>query len=108
MTLFEIICKVAWLAEWYFSSLLRSNFCFTNSFSIFLLGNNICMWDFQTPFSEGEEKEEIPSPYYAGSSSSSFTETCPHFSAWQYDVMNPDGTYRSMPLSRPEHVPNVP
>ena len=66
------------------------------------------MWDFQPPFSEGEEEEEIPSPYYAGSSSSSFAETCPHFSAWQYDVMNPDGTYRSMPLSRPEHVPKVP
>ena len=83
MTLFEIICKVAWLAERYFSSLLRSNFCFPNSFSIFLLGNNICMLDFQPPSFAGEEEEEeeIPSPHHAGGSSSSFIETYPHFPA---------------------------
>ena len=52
--------------------------------------------------------EKIPSPHYAGSSSSYFTKTYPPFSAWQYDVMNPNGTYSSMPLTRPEHVPNVP
>ena len=67
---------------------------------------------FQPPSSEGEERgeeeEEIPSPHHVGSSSSSFRETYPHFLAWQYDVMNPDGTYSSMPLTRPEHVPNVP
>ena len=48
------------------------------------------MLDFQPPSSEkeeggeGEEKEEeeIPSPYHAGSYSSSFMETYPHFSAW--------------------------
>ena len=70
------------------------------------------MLDFQPPASEGkeeqEEKEEIPSPHYVGRSSSSFTETYPHFLAWQYDVMNPNGTYSSMPLTRPKHVPNVP
>ena len=70
------------------------------------------MLDFQPPTSEGEEEgeeeEEIPSPYHAGSSFSSFTETYPHFSVWQYDVMNPDGMYSSMPLTRPKHVPNVP
>ena len=71
-----------------------------------MVGNNICMLDFQPPSSEGEE--EIPSPHHVGGSSSSFTETYPHFPAWQYDVMNPDGTYSSMPLTRPEHVPNVP
>ena len=65
------------------------------------------MLDFQPLASRGEEKEEIPSPHYTGCFSSSFTETYPHFSAWQYDVMNPDGTYSSMPLTRPEHVPNV-
>ena len=59
--------------------LFPSNFCFANSFSIFLLGNNICMLDFQLPFSEG--KEEIPSPHYAGGSSSSFTETYSSFSS---------------------------
>ena len=61
------------------------------------------MLDFQPPTSKGEEEEEeeIPSPHYAGSSSSSFIETYPHFSAWQYDVMNPNGMYRL------EHVPNV-
>ena len=67
---------------------------------------------FQPPSSEGEEggeeEEEIPSPHHAGSSFSSFTKTYPHFPSWQYDVMNPDGTYSSMPLTRPEHVPNVP
>ena len=56
----------------------------------------------------GEEEEKIPSPHHAGSSSSSFMDTYPHFLAWQYDVINLDGTYSSMPLTRPEHVPNVP
>ena len=71
------------------------------------------MLDFQTPSSEGEEEgeeeeEEIPSSYHVGSSSSSFMETYPHFLAWQYEVMNLDGTYCFMPLNRPEHTPNVP
>ena len=70
------------------------------------------MLDFQPLYSEGEEggeeEEEIPSPYHVGSSSSSFRETYPYFQAWQYDVINPDGTYSSMPFTRPEHVPNVP
>ena len=58
---------------------------------------------------EGEEEEEmIPSPHHVSSSSSSFMETYPHFLAWQYDVINLDGMYSSMPLTRPEHVPNVP
>ena len=67
---------------------------------------------FQPLSSEGEEggerEEEIPSPHHAGGFSSSFTETYPHFSAWQYDVMNPDGTYGSKPLIGPEHTLNVP
>ena len=100
------------MAEQYFSSLLRSNSYSANFFSIFLLCNNICILDFQPPSSEGEEggeeEEEIPSPYHAGRFSSSFMETYPYFLAWQYDVMNPDGTYSSMPLTRPEHVPNAP
>ena len=54
----------------------------------------------------GEEEEEIPSPHHVGSSSSFFMETYPHLR--QYNVMNPDGTYSSMPLTRPKHVPNVP
>ena len=70
------------------------------------------MLDFQPPSSEGEEggeeEERIPSLYHAGSSSNSFLETYPHFPAWQYDVMNPDGTYSSMPSNRLEHLPNVP
>ena len=69
------------------------------------------MLDFQPPScegeEEGEEEEEIPF-YYVGSSSSSFMKTYPHFPTWQYDVMNPDGMYSSMPLNRPEHTPNVP
>ncbi|KAK9991396.1 hypothetical protein SO802_026381, partial [Lithocarpus litseifolius] len=48
----------------------------------------------------GEGEEEIPYPYHVDGSSSSIMET--------YDVMNPDGTYSSMPLTRPKHVPNVP
>ncbi|KAK9996765.1 hypothetical protein SO802_021451 [Lithocarpus litseifolius] len=51
-----------------------------------------CLVGRMPPVSEGEEKEEIPSPYYACNSSSSFTKTYLHFLAWQYDVMNPDGT----------------
>ena len=68
------------------------------------------MLDFQPQSSDGEEEEveEIPSPHYTSSSSSSFTETYPRFSTWQYDVMNLDGMYSSMPLNRPEHTPNVP
>ena len=77
-----------------------------------MLGNNTCMLYFQPPSSEGEEEgeeeEEIPSPYHAGCSFSFFMGTYPHFLSWQYGVMNPDGTYSSMPLTRPEHVPNVP
>ncbi|KAL0001954.1 hypothetical protein SO802_015735 [Lithocarpus litseifolius] len=56
--------------------------------------------DEESPPSEGEEKEEIPSPHHASSSSSSFMDTYPHFPAWKYDVMNPDGTDSSMPLNR--------
>ena len=70
------------------------------------------MLDFQPPSSEGEEggeeEEEISSPHHTGSSSSSFMETYPHFPAWQYYVMNPNGTYSSMPLNRPDHTPNIP
>ena len=52
--------------------------------------------------------EEILFTHHIGSSSSSFLKTYPHFLTWQYEVMNPDGTYSSMPLNRPEHTPNVP
>ena len=38
--------------------LFPSNFCSTNSFSIFLLVNNIYMLDFQPPSSEGKGEEE--------------------------------------------------
>ena len=80
LNLFKLICKVAWTAYQYFSSLLKSNFYLAYSFSIFLLGDNTCMLDFQTPSSKGEEEEEeIPSLHHAGSSSSSFMETYPHF-----------------------------
>ena len=70
------------------------------------------MLDFQASSSEGreegeEEEEEIPSPHHASSSFGSFMETYPHFLAWQYEVMNPDRTYSSMPLDRLEHTLNV-
>ena len=55
-----------------------------------------------------EEEAEIPSPFHVGSSSSPFIETYPHFLAWQYEVMNPNGTYSSMALDRLRHTPNVP
>ena len=100
------------MAEWYFFSLLKLNLHLANSFSIFLLSNRICILDFQPSSSNGEEEEEreeeIPSPHHVGSSSSSFMETYSHFPTWQYDVMNPDGTYSSMPFTRPEHTLNVP
>ena len=68
------------------------------------------MLDFQPPSFAGEEEEEeeIPSPHHAGGSSSSFIEIYSHFPAWQYDVMNPNGTYSSIPLTRTGHMPNVP
>ena len=70
------------------------------------------MLDFQAPSLEGdeagEEEEGIPSSHHAGISSSSFMETYPHFLTWQYEVMNLDGTYSSMPLNRPEYTLNVP
>ena len=71
------------------------------------------MLDFWTSSFKGEEEgeeeeEEIPSPHHVGSSSSSFMETYPHFSAWKYEVINLDGTYSSMPLNRLEHTPNIP
>ena len=116
-TYFEFIqtqlqgCLVSISVTLVFPSLLKSNFHLVCSFSIFMLGDNICMLAFQASSSkgeeEGEEEEEIPSLHHAGSSSSSFLETYPHSPTWQYEVMNPDGTYSSMPLDRPEHTPNV-
>ena len=53
------------------------------------------MLDFQPPSCEGEEEGDILSPHHTSSSSSSFMETYPYFLAWQYDVMNPNGTYIS-------------
>ena len=120
LNLFKLNCKVVWpafLCYRYFPSLLKSKFHLVFSFSIFLLGDNTCMLDFQASSSEGEEEgkeeeeeeeEEIPSPHHAGSFSSSFMKTYPHFPAWQYKVMNLDGTYSSMPLDRLEHTPNIP
>ena len=67
------------------------------------------MLHFQASSSEEEGKEEVsPPPSHAGGSSSSFMETYPHFPAWQYEVMNPDGSYSSVNLDRPEYTPNVP
>ncbi|KAL0004483.1 hypothetical protein SO802_012044 [Lithocarpus litseifolius] len=57
---------------------------------------------------EEEEEEESPPPSYASGSFSSFMETYPHLLGWQYEVMNPDGSYSSMTLDWPEHTPNVP
>ena len=59
-------------------------------------------------FEEQEEEDENPPPSHASGSSSSFMETYLQFSGWQYEVMNPNGSYSFMPLDRPEHTPNVP
>ena len=78
-------CLVGISVTLVFPSLLKSNFHLVCSFSIFMLGDNICMLAFQASSSkgegeeEGEEEEEIPSLHHAGSSSSSFMETYPHF-----------------------------
>ena len=62
----------------------------------------------QASFSEEEEEgEENPPLSHASGISSSFMENYPHFPAWQYEVMNPDGLYSSMTLDRPVHTPNV-
>ena len=73
--------------------------------------DNIYMLHFQASSSSEEEKEEEnppPPPNHASDASSSFMETYPHFLAWQYEVMNPDGLYSSMTLDRSEHTPNFP
>ncbi|KAL0008256.1 hypothetical protein SO802_009758 [Lithocarpus litseifolius] len=57
---------------------------------------------------EKEEGEKNPPPSHANGSSISFMETYPHFPAWQYEVMNPNGSYSSVTLDRLEHTPNVP
>ena len=111
LNLFKLNCKDVWLAfllPRYFPSLLKSNFHLVCSSSIFWPCDDICKLDFQGSSSEKEEEEEkIPSPHHAGSSCSSFMETYPHFPIWQYEVMNPDGRYSSMPLDRPKHTPNA-
>ncbi|KAK9988601.1 hypothetical protein SO802_028840 [Lithocarpus litseifolius] len=56
---------------------------------------------------EEEEGEENPPSSHASSSSSSFMEAYPHIPKWQYEVMNPVGSYSSMALDRPKHTPNV-
>ena len=59
----------------------------------------------QASSSEEKEKEEKnPPPSHASNSSSSSMETYPHFLAWQYEVMNPDRSYNSVPLDRPEYA----
>ena len=63
LNLFKLICKVAWTAYQYFSSLLKSNFYLAYSFSIFLLGDNICMLDFQTPSSKERKKKKKFLPF---------------------------------------------
>ena len=76
---------------------------------MFRLYDNICMLHLQVSSSEEkEEDEENPPPHQASGSSSSFMETYPHFPTWQYEVMNPDGSYSSMILDRTNHTPNVP
>ena len=59
-------------------------------------------------FEEEEEGEENPPSSHASGSSSSFRETYPHFPAWQYEVMNPDGSYSSVTLDKLEHTPKAP
>ena len=44
LNLFRLICKAAWLAEQYFSSLLKSNFCYAQSFSYFFLVTKFVCW----------------------------------------------------------------
>ena len=63
----------------------------------------------QASSSKEEEKEEgNPLPSHANGSSSSFMETNSHFPTWQYEVMNLDGSYNSVPLDRPKYTPNIP
>ncbi|KAL0008663.1 hypothetical protein SO802_010165 [Lithocarpus litseifolius] len=57
--------------------------------------------------SSSEEDESSPSSHVDGSSSS-FIETYPHFPTWQYEVMNPDGSYSSMNLNQPEYTSYFP
>ena len=69
------------------------------------------MLHFQASSSEEEEEEEEkenPLPSHDSNSSSSFMETYPHFPSWQCEVMNPDGSYNSKALDKPEHTLNVP
>ena len=77
-----------------------------------MLSTNICMLDFQPSSSEGgeegKEEEEIPFVTMLVVLLVPSWGLILIFLAWQYDVMNPDGTYSSMPLTGPKHVANVP
>ena len=66
------------------------------------------MYSQASSFEEEEEEEQNPLPSHASDFSSSFMETYPHFLAWQYDVINPDGSYSSMTLGKLKHIPNIP
>ena len=63
----------------------------------------------QASSSKEEEEGEENSPLsHANGSSSSFMETYPHFLAWQYEVMNLDGSYSFVTLDKLEHTPKAP
>ena len=51
---------------------------------------------------------ESPPPSNASGPSTSFVETYPNFLAWQYEIMNSDGSYNFVDLDQPEYTPNVP
>ena len=110
--LFKLNCKVVWpasLLPWYLSFLLKSS-CISSCmlFPLFPLCENVCMYSQASSFEEEEEEEQNPLPSHASDFSSSFMETYPHFLAWQYDVINPDGSYSSMTLGKLKHIPNIP
>ena len=48
-----------------------------------------------------------PLPSNVDGPHASFAETYPSFPAWQYEIMNPNGSYRFVNLGRPEYTPNV-
>ena len=47
-------------------------------------------------------------PNNVGGPYASFTETYPNFLEWQYEIMNPDGSYSYVNLDRLEYTLNVP
>ena len=91
---------------------LKSNFHLVYSFSYFYLVTIFTFWISRLHLPKGRKREmkrnRFPLLTMLAAHLVPSWKPIPIFLAWQYDVMNLDGTYSSMLLDRLEHTPNVP